>query len=378
MRIDSSTIGMDSARRYSSALSITTKSYRGFLRPGNEQMTTDYQLLGDGTQEETGETAADNSNTGTLAERMEEMRTKMNGFSSRTIAGHTIIDARSYRGTMTSIRDQSFQYLFYSLFGQRRVTAGDGLELGTWGYGLTNASGSGTVSFFSNAPATTEIVRTYSYSEAEQTTFSAQGTVKCADGREISFNLNLEMSRSFQQYYQENYVMPAAVFCDPLVINLDGNIAEMADQTFLFDIDSDGEQDNISRLGQGSGYLALDKNGDGTVNDGSELFGTASGNGFADLAKYDSDGNGWIDEGDEIWNKLKIWVMDENGESQLYSLAEKGLGAIGLAHVGTDFTLTDAANMAKGKIRQSGIFLYENGGAGTVQQVDVAKLRMEA
>ncbi len=369
---------MDSARRYSSALSITTKSYRGFLRPGNEQMTTDYQLLGDGTQEETGETAADNSNTGTLAERMEEMRTKMNGFSSRTIAGHTIIDARSYRGTMTSIRDQSFQYLFYSLFGQRRVTAGDGLELGTWGYGLTNASGSGTVSFFSNAPATTEIVRTYSYSEAEQTTFSAQGTVKCADGREISFNLNLEMSRSFQQYYQENYVMPAAVFCDPLVINLDGNIAEMADQTFLFDIDSDGEQDNISRLGQGSGYLALDKNGDGTVNDGSELFGTASGNGFADLAKYDSDGNGWIDEGDEIWNKLKIWVMDENGESQLYSLAEKGLGAIGLAHVGTDFTLTDAANMAKGKIRQSGIFLYENGGAGTVQQVDVAKLRMEA
>ena len=41
----------------------------------------------------------------------------------------------------------------------------------------------------------------------------------------------------------------------------------------------------------GSGYLALDKNGDGTINDGSELFGTRNGDGFADLAQYDEDGN---------------------------------------------------------------------------------------
>ena len=370
---------MDSARRYSSALTIATKTraYRGFLLTGDEQMTTDYESFGDGMQEETEETVKDSGNAGSLAERMEEMRTKMNGFSSRMIGGQVIIDARGYRGMMTSVRDQSFQYLFLSLFRgeQRRVTSSESLNWGNWGFGQSITSGS--QAGFSSAAATQEFVRTYSYEETEQTTFSTQGTVKCADGREISFNLNLQMSRSFQQYYEERFVLPEAVFCDPLVINLDGNIAELSDQTFLFDIDNDGEQDNISRLGQGSGYLALDKNNDGTVNDGSELFGTASGNGFKDLAKYDSDGNGWIDESDEIWNKLKIWVMDENGGSKLYSLAEKGLGAICLANMGTDFTLTDDNNMAKGMIRQSGIFLYETGSVGSVQQLDVAKLSME-
>ena len=38
---------------------------------------------------------------------------------------------------------------------------------------------------------------------------------------------------------------------------------------------------------------------------------------------YDEDGNGWIDENDAIWNKLKIWVQDEQGNSKLYSLQEQ-------------------------------------------------------
>ncbi len=160
--------------------------------------------------------------------------------------------------------------------------------------------------------------------------------------------------------------------CDPLVINLDGNIADLSDQTFLFDIDGDGKEDEINRLGAGSGFLALDKNGDGIINDGSELFGTKSGNGFADLAAYDTDHNGFIDEGDEIWDKLKIWVMDENGNQQLYSLAEKGIGAICLQNASTNYTLADDQNEAKGMVRRTGVFLYENGNVGTVQHVDMA------
>ena len=58
-------------------------------------------------------------------------------------------------------------------------------------------------------------------------------------------------------------------------------------------------------LGSGSGFLALDKNGNGKIDDGSELFGTKSGDGFADLAEYDSDGNGWIDE------KGRVYVLYE-------------------------------------------------------------------
>lgn len=213
----------------------------------------------------------------------------------------------------------------------------------------------------------------YYQEETEFTAYSTQGTVKCADGREISFNLNLNMSRSFQEYYEENFRSVDAVMCDPLVINLDGNIAELSDQTFFFDIDGDGELDEINKLASGSGYLALDKNGDGIINDGTELFGTASGNGFADLAEYDTDGNGFIDEGDEIWSKLKIWTMDEAGNQQLVSLAEKGVGAICLQNSATDFALTGQDNQMKGMIRNTGFFLYENGLAGTVQHVDVVK-----
>ena len=64
---------------------------------------------------------------------------------------------------------------------------------------------------------------------------------------------------------------------------------ELSDQTFYFDLDADGKEEEISVL-NGSGYLALDKNGDGVINDGSELFGTKNGDGFADLARYDEDG----------------------------------------------------------------------------------------
>ena len=162
--------------------------------------------------------------------------------------------------------------------------------------------------------------------------------------------------------------------CDPLVINLDTNIADLSDQKFFFDLDADGEIDEISMLKGGSGYLALDKNNDGTINDGSELFGTASGDGFADLAKYDDDGDGWIDEDDAIWDKLKIWCKDESGNDVLYKLAEKGVGAICLQRVGTQFSLNSLeTNETNGYIRSTGVFLYENGTSGTVQHVDVAK-----
>ncbi len=209
--------------------------------------------------------------------------------------------------------------------------------------------------------------------EAEDTAFTTKGTVRTSDGREISFNVNVGMSRRFQQYYQEEFQQASVDLCDPLVINLDTDVAELSDQTFYFDIDGDGELDEISQLGAGSGYLALDKNGDGIINDGNELFGTSSGNGFADLAKYDEDGNGWIDENDAIWDKLKIWCKDENGNDVLYRLADKGVGAICLQNVATDFALKGQEGQTKGAIRNTGVFLYENGNVGTVQHVDVAK-----
>lgn len=217
--------------------------------------------------------------------------------------------------------------------------------------------------------------RETTFVESESTSFSTTGIVKTADGREISFNMDVSMSRSFAQYTKET-VKNVGSFIDPLVINLNGNIAEVSDQKFYFDLDADGVEEEISRLSQNSGYLALDLNEDGVINDGSELFGTKSGNGFADLALYDEDGNGWIDENDAIWDKLKIWVQDEDGNSTLYSLKEQGVGAICLQNASTEFTQKDNNGQVNAAIRNTGIFLYENGSAGTVQHLDLVSSKI--
>lgn len=210
------------------------------------------------------------------------------------------------------------------------------------------------------------------YSMEQSASFQTQGQVVTADGRTIDFNMNVHMSSRFEAYYQENYDLHRAVnFCDPLVINLDSSPATVSDQTFYFDLDCDGVEENIHKLGSGSGYLALDKNGDGKINDGSELFGTASGDGFADLAKYDEDGNGWIDENDDIWKYLKIWVQTEDGP-QLYSLGEKGVGAICLNKMPTYYTQYGKDGVPDAVVRSTGMFLYENGSAGSMQHLDLA------
>jgi len=64
------------------------------------------------------------------------------------------------------------------------------------------------------------------------------------------------------------------------------------------DLDANGVTEKISFVGSGGGFLALDKNSDGVVNDGRELFGAATGQGFKELAEYDSDNNNWINEND--------------------------------------------------------------------------------
>lgn len=214
---------------------------------------------------------------------------------------------------------------------------------------------------------------TETYFMAEQSaSFRTQGQVVTADGRTIDFNLNVHMSSRFEAYYKESYDLQRAVnLCDPLVINLDSSPATVSDQTFYFDLDADGVEENIHKLGSGSGYLALDKNNDGRINDGSELFGTASGDGFADLAKYDEDRNGWIDENDAIWNYLKVWVQTEDGP-QLCSLGEKGVGAICLHKMPTYYTQYGKDGAVDAVVRSTGMFLYEDGRAGSMQHLDLA------
>ncbi|WP_028584756.1 hypothetical protein [Desulfogranum mediterraneum] len=209
-----------------------------------------------------------------------------------------------------------------------------------------------------------------SYHEAEQLEFAAQGIIQTADGRELEVELSLNMSREFYTEQERSVAMGDALK-DPLVVNFSGEAAELTQSKFSFDIDADGMKDQISFVGPRSGFLALDSNGDGEINDGTELFGAVSGDGFAELSAHDADANGWIDEGDAIFSRLRIWTKDAQGQDQLFALGQKGIGALYLGNIASPFSITTESNQLQGQLRSSGIFLHEEGGAGSLQQLDL-------
>ncbi|WP_169763551.1 hypothetical protein [Campylobacter mucosalis] len=207
-------------------------------------------------------------------------------------------------------------------------------------------------------------------SESENLKLQTTGIIK-AGSKEINVLIDINLSKSFQEISQ---IKVEPRFIDPLVITLDGNMPKVLEDRFEFDIDSDGEIDQISRLGANSGFLALDKNGDGKINNGSELFGANSGDGFADLSRYDDDKNGWIDENDKIFNKLRIWHKSGDNE-RLVALGEVGIGAIFLGSTSSEFSLKDNQNNELAQLKRSGFFLYENGKSGIVAQMDFVKFQ---
>jgi len=204
------------------------------------------------------------------------------------------------------------------------------------------------------------------YEEHESLDFCTQGLIQTDKGS-IDFNLNFSMSRNFAV---ENRIDIYTPF-DPLVINLEGDIPALSEKTFSFDLDNDGTNNQISCLKEGNGFLAYDKNEDGKINKGAELFGTKTGDGFAELAQYDEDKNNWIDENDSIFNKLQIWLKNENTkEKELVGLGEVGIGAIFLDSAQSEFTYKTPSNDILGKMKSAGVFLHENGEVGSMAEVD--------
>lgn len=240
----------------------------------------------------------------------------------------------------------------------------------------TTALSRGSASTF-NAGALTGFSGEYtsyeSYSESEQTSFSATGTVKTADGKEIDFSLSLGMARSYHMESSTRLLWGnARQTTDPLVVNFSGQAAQLTDTRFAFDLNADGTaSEQINFVAGGSGFLSFDRNGDGRINDGSELFGATSGNGFAELAELDSDGNGWIDENDAAYAQLSVWTRDATGTDRLRSLAEADVGAISVNRIATPFSIKDANNDLQAQVRASGVYLRESGGVGSVQQIDL-------
>ena len=268
-----------------------------------------------------------------------------------------------------SVRQQFVLYLWRLFFGDESA------KQMSKKFGIDDMSAS--AESFENASDSLNVIHLYGveerYScEVQQVSFRSNGSVTTQDGRSFEFKLDFEMSSRFEQYYA-SMSQDIISMCDPLVLNFAGDIADLSDQKFSFDLDCDGEAEEISLLKGSNGFLSLDKNGDGIINDGSELFGAVSGDGFKDLAAYDMDNNGWIDENDDIFDALKIWYRDCDGTDKLLDLRGANVGAIYLGNADTDFNLRSADTFnVNGAIRKAGIFLYENAMAGSIVHLDIA------
>lgn len=235
--------------------------------------------------------------------------------------------------------------------------------------GISNERATKNMQNFENRMLRSKTRFSESYKETESLAFSTQGKIQ-TDSGSIDIDINFSMSRSF---VIENNIDIFTSF-DPLIINIDGDIPSLSSDTFSFDLDNDGEEDQISKLKKGNGFLAYDKDEDGVINKGSELFGTLTGNGFEELREYDKDENSWIDENDAIFDKLRVWFKDEeSGEKELVGLGELGVGAIYLNSNESEFTYKTEQNETLGELKSCSFFLNEDGTAGNISQIDLAK-----
>jgi hypothetical protein len=132
---------------------------------------------------------------------------------------------------------------------------------------------------------------------------------------------------------------------DPLVIDLDGDGIETSEITnggVYFDVDGDKFAERTGWLKGDDGFLVADANGNGRIDDISEMFGGVGVSGFADLAAWDSDGDGKVTAADARWAELKVW-QDKNGDGitdagELSTLDALGIVSLDLASQPLDLT----------------------------------------
>ncbi len=171
------------------------------------------------------------------------------------------------------------------------------------------------------------------------------------------------------------------VMVDPLVLDLDGDGLEITplSQGVQFDGNGDTIRTNTSWIDADDGLLVLDRNGNGAIDSGRELFGDETlladgkkaAHGFAALAELDvggaanatgGAGDGVFDAKDAQYTNVRIWRdLNQDGISQaseMQTLAQAGIASVKLTSIKTDTNYGDA------QLVQSGSFTRTDGSEG--------------
>ena len=150
---------------------------------------------------------------------------------------------------------------------------------------------------------------------------------------------------------------------DPLTLDLDGDgietLASNGHKGALFDHSNDGIRTATGWINKDDGLLVYDRNGDGVVNNGGELFGDntllkngeRAANGYQALADLDDNGDGKVDAADSAFAKLRVWRdLNQDGisqEGELLTLNEAKVKALNLANKNSDRDLGNGNSLAE-------------------------------
>ncbi len=159
---------------------------------------------------------------------------------------------------------------------------------------------------------------------------------------------------------------------DPLVLDLASNgfTTSGLQRPVQFDLDGDGRSEQISVPTGDDALLAWDRNGNGRIDNGRELFGDQHGtaNGFAELSKFDDNKDGRIDAADAIFEQLVLLRFDAQGRQSSQTLSQAGVSAIHL-----EARDVKTALGAYDEIAQLGRFDFSDGRSGQAADLLLAK-----
>ncbi|MBN9122789.1 MAG: hypothetical protein J0I06_27225 [Planctomycetes bacterium] len=215
-----------------------------------------------------------------------------------------------------------------------------------------------------NAPAAAAGAQGGSRSQSIEVALRASVTdlqVQIGDGTQITAHIvDVTVSARFSQALGQS---------DPLVLDLNGNGAfdtTTAQGGNYFDLAASGRRARAATAAGGDGLLVLDRNNNGRIDDGSELFGDQNGraDGFAELGSYDQNRDGWVDAADPVFQKLGVWqdanLNGQTDDGEVRSLTDAHVARIALA-------AQSAAEVSSGNaVVKAGAFVRDDGSQGRV------------
>ena len=209
--------------------------------------------------------------------------------------------------------------------------------------------------------------RTEKVSESIELEATLQAQVSDGKGGTITQSVNVKIQVSQEMIHTEEARIQIGKPKDPLVIDLTGSGFSLTgiENGTVFDLNGDGHAEKSATVSGGTGLLWMDRNGNGKLDNGNELFGDSNGasDGFDALALLDSDHNGSVDALDARFKDIRIQLADGRN----LTLDQAKVAALSVAH------LSAKAALGQNSLDALGVFTKTDGSLGALGEVQFGR-----